>query len=390
MAKTWLSIRPAVELCDEDYWRDDIIQENVIPRSSSKPRTNGAEKPDVEEALESASPLFDPFTRALDTYAFESVEWLWPGWIVKHAVNMLDGDPGILKTYVAIHIAACITRGVPLEGMDERDAVQGNVLYLSTEDRPETALGPRFHAAGADLSAISVLDSSRRVDDGEGNKTPYFFSLSDMDMLRAEIKAKNPALIVLDPIMGVLPEDTNPNDETDIRPLMWELGCLCEELNTTILGIRHCKKGESSSALMAGGGSIGMSASVRSNLFMAKHPDDPEVSVLAVSKSNYSRIPMSLACHIEEGFFKWLGPVKLTADDLNRARNNRGKLKRVSCKDWLLSRLESGHEKKKSLRREGKTLGFSARTLERAMKQLVEEGLTKSYGSSQRKIWSLA
>jgi hypothetical protein len=44
----------------------------------------------------------------------EEITWLWHPYMPEGALVMLDGDPGVGKSYLALAIAASISRGVPL------------------------------------------------------------------------------------------------------------------------------------------------------------------------------------------------------------------------------------------------------------------------------------
>jgi len=384
MPKKFNEIKPHDPVADK--WQAEPNADMIVAAVEWEDMVDAA---DMLEELES----FDGFTICLDEVPIEEVRWLWHAWLVRDALNMLDGDPGILKTYVAICLCAAITRGQNIMPDDEGEPVKGRILYFSTEDQASSVLHPRLLAAGADVSQCFVLNPDHQVEDTkskDGKMKDYFFTLDDMAELELEVDRIKPVLIVLDPMYGMLPSETNPNSEADMRPLLRSLARLCEKKHVTILAIRHCKKGDSSSALMSGGGSIGVSAAVRCNLFMANDPKDPDTSVLAVSKNNYIRKPTSLTCTIKDGIFQWTGTSELTADDLNIARNERGKpTKKTACIEWLQSRLTSQHEYKRTILKEGYILKYSKRTIERAAQQLVKDEVMVTTGPNQKKIWSL-
>jgi hypothetical protein len=67
-----------------------------------------------------------------------------------------------------------------------------------------------------------------------------------------------------------------------------QLDQLAREFDTTILVVRHLRKGDSNDALYRGLGSIAIAARVRSILLLGRHPDDPDVRAVAHVKSNYA------------------------------------------------------------------------------------------------------
>jgi hypothetical protein len=69
---------------------------------------------------------------------------------------------------------------------------------------------------------------------------------------------------------------------------MNELDQLAREFNTTVLVVRHLRKGDSNDALYRGLGSIAIAARVRSIMLLGRHPEEPDVRALAHVKSNYA------------------------------------------------------------------------------------------------------
>jgi predicted ATP-dependent serine protease len=58
----------------------------------------------------------------------EKAEWLWPGWLARGVLTLIDGDPGTGKSTLAAELAARVSQG-------QRLAVpQGNVLLLTSWD----------------------------------------------------------------------------------------------------------------------------------------------------------------------------------------------------------------------------------------------------------------
>src|SRR5438477_399982 len=64
------------------------------------------------------------------------------------------------------------------------------------------------------------------------------------------------------------------------------LALLAERTDCAILLVRHLRKEGAARAIHRGLGSIGFIASVRAGLLAARHPADPSLGVLTVSKAN--------------------------------------------------------------------------------------------------------
>ena len=91
------------------------------------------------------------------------VSWLWPGRIPLGKLTVLDGDPGLGKSTLALDLAARVSRH--LEMPDGSPGVAGGVVILSAEDAADDTIVPRLQAAEADLRYI-VQVLALRLHDG--------------------------------------------------------------------------------------------------------------------------------------------------------------------------------------------------------------------------------
>src|SRR5262245_32048445 len=86
----------------------------------------------------------------------EKVSWLWKPYLPIGKITLLDGWPGIGKSWLTCMLAAIVSRGggfpnsIPFE--------PGNVLMLSAEDGLGDTLRPRLDACGADVSRVIALN----------------------------------------------------------------------------------------------------------------------------------------------------------------------------------------------------------------------------------------
>ena len=112
------------------------------------------------------------------------IEWLWQGRIPLGKITILDGDPGMGKSLIAINIAACVSAGHPMP--DGTLGIQGGVILIAPEDSAEDTIKPRLEAAGGDLTQVLLLNTMEIFDVKRMGVYDYPFSLS-RDMQDLEI-----------------------------------------------------------------------------------------------------------------------------------------------------------------------------------------------------------
>ena len=83
------------------------------------------------------------------------VEWLWQDRLASGTLAMISGVPGSGKTWVALAIAAALTRGrAPFTGEKFEPCT---VLYASTEHDSSEVIHPRFARLNGDAARFVVL-----------------------------------------------------------------------------------------------------------------------------------------------------------------------------------------------------------------------------------------
>jgi len=290
----------------------------------------------------------------------EPLEWLWPGYLPRGKLVILDGDPGIAKSVVTIDVISRLSRGGPLpDGTPPREAFTSAIL--SAEDGRSDTILPRAEAAGADLSRL-ILPRFHRL--------PQF--PKDLPALAELIVDRAPALVVIDPLMAFLPPRVAANLDQCARQALTPMAELAEWTRCTILMLRHLTKKWSWRAVLRGQGSIGIAAAARTGLFAGPHPDDPAARVLAVPKTNLAVTPPALGYRVVSSptgqpVVEWTGPVEVTADALGAPKKAEKGVKMADrAVDWLSRELASGPRKSADIHAAAAAAGIPERTLRRA------------------------
>ena len=139
----------------------------------------------------------------LSEVAMQQVRWLWEKRLPRGKITILDGDPGMGKSMLAIAIAACVSTGRPMP--DGTPGQQGGVILIAPEDGAGDSLRPRLEAAGGNASHVLLLNTVVSLDAKKRQVIDRPFSLSrDLQLLEAAIQRTNALLVILDPLMAVL------------------------------------------------------------------------------------------------------------------------------------------------------------------------------------------
>lgn len=306
----------------------------------------------------------------------EIVQWLWPAWIPRGKLAILDGDPGLGKSTLLLDLAARVTVGGELPG-DGGRAPQGSVVLLTAEDGLADTVRPRLDNLGADLMRVQALTA---VKGSNGAFDPITLPLH-LPALKAAIEQTTAVFVIVDPFTAFLDGQVNSKIDHDIRRALAPLARLAEDTGAAIVLVRHLNKSHGGPALYRGGGSIGMIGAARAGLLVAPDPDDADTPdsprrVLAVVKSNLAARPGSLRFTVAGGAngaarIEWTGVSPHRADRLladTGDAEERGELRR--CVEWLGPYVAEVPRTAKEAAAEAREAGFSEATYRRARQEL--------------------
>lgn len=307
-------------------------------------------------------------SRLASAIAVEQIPWLWPGWMARRALSVLDGDPGLGKSTFSIWLAARVSRGLPLPGEpdDIRHAPAG-VLIASAEDSAAQTIRPRLEAAGADLDRVRIIDDVGEPDEA-GETTRNLQLPADLDLIAEQMKRDGAALLIVDPLMSYVGRDRqgrliDPNRELSARKLLHDLKCFSEATESAVLVVRHLTKSGRASAVHRGSGSIGITGAARSVLLAGLHPDDADSRVLAMVKSNLAPRPKSWTYQFRTtgniSTIAWGKSCDLFADDLLGLRSKGGGEELGPIEKWLWDVLSEGPKEASKIYEMGRAAGLS-------------------------------
>jgi hypothetical protein len=272
---------------------------------------------DLGKPAAPAAEVPEPQLVCLDSVQAGPVCWLWRPWVPRGAVTLMDGDPGLGKSTLALDLSARLSRGweMPPAAGPAEGAEPEAVLLLSAEDDLARTIRPRLDAAGADVRRIHFLDAVRVGGDERPPVLPW-----DLSLVETTIRELGITLVVVDPFLAYLDSDIDSHRDQDVRRCLHRMKQLAERLDVAIILIRHLNKLIGGPALYRGGGSIGITGAVRSALIVGRDPNDAQTFVLAGVKSNLGPPPVSLAYQLQPvgdvARVVWVGETPLLANDI--------------------------------------------------------------------------
>ncbi len=240
----------------------------------------------------------------------QEIHWLWEKRIPLGKITVLDGDPGMGKSLLAINLAARVSTGQVMP--DASPGQQGPVVFIAPEDGAADTLKPRLEAAGGDPSQVTLLNTIAGLDVKKIKVRRPFSLALDLDKLEGLILQKKPILVILDPLTAVLGRRLDASRDQDIREVFTPLAQLAEDTGCAILIIRHLNKRSSENPLYRGAGSIGIIAAARMGLIVAQDPLHEHRRILATIKNDLCKQTSNLTYQIVENAggipsIQWLG-----------------------------------------------------------------------------------
>ena len=211
-----------------------------------------------------------------DEVDLTDLEWLWEDFIPAAGVTVIAGKPGIGKSYFMADLAARITKGGAMPDGTEMGVPAGSVMLATFEDDPDTEMGHRLKAAGADMSKVIDI-----TDDGE-------FCLDEQGIakLREDIKERGDVrAIFIDPLGSGSPIALTSDDRTIRRVIFMPLKRLCKETGVTVILIAHMLS-KAKKATVAGSDAI--TSAPRMVLYVERSASNPKIRSVRRGKSNTS------------------------------------------------------------------------------------------------------
>lgn len=355
---------------------DEQLRREIDKATSQHIRVVDDENPreevskDEDDIDEDDEPEYKFLSRSMAEVEEENLDWIWYPYLAKGEVTILEGDPGLGKSYLAQMVSIGIADGKSLPSVKKRKPVQGKIAYFDIEN-----------AAGS-------VTKKRLVDNGCRQLHHFFqemepFTIDDdetLDRVYDAIDALRPTLVVFDTLNTYM-GGADIHNSSETQQTFKRFGDIARRFNCSVLVLRHLTKSTKGvSALYRGQGSIAFAGFARVVMTVGVDPEDPDVRVMAVTKINVARPPKALTFHIEEladtmkdsdrSKFVWGDFVDLTADQIVNVPQDRQSDALDAVCLWLKDTLSDGTMDFKTIARMAEPRSFTEKLLKKAATEL--------------------
>lgn len=276
-------------------------------------RKSDAEESREEEEGPEDRPRF--IFKSLDEIEEEEISWIWYPYLARKTVSIIEGDPGLGKSYAAMIACASIATNLKLPTPKKNMGFQtGPVVYFDIENNAGSVTKARLRYNGFDkMGNYYPIEQAFSIEDEDA-----------VDIIYEHLERIKPVVVAFDTLNTYIGKaDTHKASES--TQAMNFFVDLAKNFNCAVLVLRHLTKSRGS-AITAGSGSMSFTGSARIVMTVGVHPDDTETRVMAQAKNNLAPMAKGLTFNIEareKGFseFIWGEYTDLTADQILQASN---------------------------------------------------------------------
>jgi archaellum biogenesis ATPase FlaH len=317
----------------------------------------------------------------------ETLSWVWYPYLARGELTILEGDPGLGKSYLAQMIGAHIVDGKRLPTVKAYPTTKGKVAYFDLEN------------------SVGTVTKVRLVDNKCQNMRDYYqdekvFMIDDeeaMEYVFEGLERIRPDLVVFDTINTYMGK-ADVHKASEVQQTMKNFVEIARRFNCSVLVLRHLTKSTKEKALYRGQGSIAFTGMARVVISIGQHPEEEETKVIAVTKLNVTKRPLALTYEIvslpdtkerqDRSEFVWGDFVDLTSDEIMAvapAIKKRGD----EVEDFLRDILSSGPMTKAGVERAAKARGLVVKSVYRAAEKLGIIKEKTGFGTTRISKWSL-
>lgn len=329
-------------------------------------------------------------SRSLEEVEIEKLDWIWYPYLARGELTILEGDPGLGKSYLAQIVSMYIADGKPLPSVKMIKPIQGKIAYFDIENSSGT------------------VTKRRLTDNGCKNFKNFFqeeeaFSIRDedtIDRVYDAIEYLRPTLVVFDTLNTYVGK-TDTHNGADSQQAFRHFRDIAKRFDCSVLVLRHLTKSSKERALYRGQGSISFTGLARVVMTVGTMPEEPDVKAMAITKINVTKAPPTLTFTInslpdtlqaqDRSRFEWGEWVNISSDEIVMSRPiepKQGDTVR-EARQFLWEVLGEEGLELAQIRQAADARAVSLRTVYRAAEELGVIKRRTGFGKKKRTLWIL-
>jgi RecA-family ATPase len=329
--------------------------------------------------------------RSMDEVEEENISWIYYPYFAFSELTIVEGDPGLGKSYLMQMIAGyiCDGRKMPVHGRGN-STVEGRVVYFDMENSAGSVTKKRLVSNGVkNLANFIQCEEPFSIDDDDA-----------MDEVYEYLENHRPAMVVFDTVNTYLGKaDAFKGHEAQQAFIRFRE--IAKRFRCSVVVLRHLtKSNKGERALYRGQGNIAFAGLARVVITVGTLPDDPETRVMAVTKLNIAKAPKALSFTIEElpptlrdqdrSKFTWGDHYDLTSDEIIAPVDKKAvKEEMQSALDFLRDSLRAGEVELHRLEKMAEARSMTMKIINRASTQMGIKKRATGFGSTKTSWWSL-
>lgn len=321
-----------------------------------------------------------------------NTDWLWYPNFARGEVTLVEGDPGVGKSYLVQMVAKAFVDGekLPVHNPARARRVKGKVAYFDVENTAGTVTKKRLRN-----------NDCKNMGDFYQEEEPFTIDSPESvkDMFDALERLK-PCMVVFDTInLYIGKADTSKSSEVTQALAMFKE--MAKRFNCSVVLLRHLTKSTAAQkAIYRGQGSIAFSGIARIQLTIGLHPQDPSTRVMAMTKANLAPFGPSLCYTIsslpdtlkegDRSRFAWGDFVDLRSEDILMSPDTSEHGEKTEDAAKLLREvLGDGEVLLDEVMRMAESRSISKRTMQRAKDEVGAETVTRGQGRDKKTYWMI-
>lgn len=252
------------------------------------------------------------FSLSMKEVEREEFDWVWEPYVAKGELTIIEGDPGVGKSWLAQMLAITVANGGSMPDEVNKNRRPGIVCFLDHENSMSTVMKARLVFNGL-KNEDNVFQDEQSFDVGNEEQ---------VNQLYEALERLNPDLVIFDTVMNYA-GNANVYNPGETAKMFSTFRHIALEFHCGVVVIRHLNKGGSGQrAIYRGQGSITFTGTARSVIGVGYSPDDEQERLFKITKSNitdpdrvqarrFKLIPEGKECR-----FEWGGTLYISNEEL--------------------------------------------------------------------------